>query len=215
MKYLRGFKGHSKVFACIGIVALLLVGTCFAYWSASLQHKNELRADQVTGFIQETFQEGSEPEGTVAKVVSFQNTGTAAAFLRIAAVESWSKVEDGKTILLSNKAGGADVATKNWTSSFQSTSLWEEGSDGWYYYKKLLKPEESTAAILSSVSFPAYTGDYEDYRNADYNLYFRMELLQASDSKFTMNTSQVNEEASQSVFGRTASVDDHGAVTWQ
>lgn len=199
----------------LGLAAMALAGVCYAYWSTSMSHLNQLKADSVQADIQETFRQDSAPDGTVTKKVSFQNNGTAAAFLRVASVESWTAQDNGEKTLLDNTVDGRSVAVKNWTSAFQDSDLWEKGDDGWYYYKRMLQPGESTADILDSVTFPEYEGAYKDYAKADYMLYFRMELLQASDSQATLNKSEVNAKASQTVFGRKATVDGSGAVSWE
>ncbi len=204
-----------KLIVCIGIISILVVATSFAYWSSTLNHKNELHADSIKGEIQETFDKNSKPYGTVDKLVYFKNDNSANAFLRVVDVEYWSSVNGDETTLLPNKVKGTEVATKNWTPDFSNTNLWEKGSDGWYYYKRILRPNESTDPILSSVTFPEYTGDHSNYKDADYHLYFRMELLQASSSEYTLNSSEVNENAGKTVFGRKASVDKNGNVTWQ
>lgn len=198
-----------------GLAAALMACAVYAYWNASLGHVNELEADSVKAGITETFDQGSTPEGTVTKKVSFSNSGSAAAFLRISYAESWTSGSGDDKHLLSNTADGSDVAGKNWTAFFRDGDSWEKGSDGWYYYKKMLKPGESTENILDSVTFPEYTGKYQEYGSADYELYFRMELLQASDSQSTLNSDEVNGEASKTVFGRTAAVDDEGNVSWK
>lgn len=201
--------------AILGLAAITLAGACYAYWSTSMSHLNELKADSVQASINETFRQDSVPEGTVTKKVSFKNEGSAAAFLRIAEVEAWRMEKDGSQMLLSNTVDGRPVATKNWTDAFRDSSLWEKGDDGWYYYKKILAPGKTTEDILASVTFPEYEGAYQDYAKADYMLYFRMELLQASDSRATLNKSEVNAKAGQTVFGRKAVVDGSGTVSWE
>lgn len=199
----------------IGLAAAAIAGATYAYWSTAMEHVNELEADTVKAGIEETFDQGTAPEGTVTKKVSFRNSGSASAFLRISYAESWTSGTGDEKQLLSNTAGGTEVAEKNWTEFFRDNDNWEKGSDGWYYYRKLLPPGKSTEDILDSVTFPGYSGKYKDYGSADYSLCFRMELLQASDSRSTLNSSEVNEQAGKTVFGRKASVDADGTVTWE
>lgn len=57
---------------------------------------------------------------------------------------------------------------------------------------------------------------YQNYGDADYSLYFKVEMLQASTGDATLNKDTVNQEASQTVFGKSADVDyKTNAVTWQ
>lgn len=202
------------VFGCL---AVLLVGSGFAYWTGTLQHTNKLKADQMQAKVIEQFEPGSSPSGTVTKIVSFKNDSSNAAFLRVCYAETWQKTEQNEIFLLNNQLNNTDVATKNWANGFagSSGSLWWYGDDGWYYYKKILAPGGTTEQILQSVSFPNYSGEYTQYNGAAYQLYFRMELLQASDSQFTLNSAQVNAKASQSVFNKTAQLNADGTVDWR
>lgn len=158
----------------------------------------------------------STPDGTVTKEVSFKNDGTTDAFLRVAYVENWQKEDaEGNSVLLSNKANGTDVAVKNWTESFSGD--WQDGKDGWFYYKYVLPSGESTEKILNSVTFPDYRQEsYKSYADADYSLYFKVEMLQASTGDATLNKDKVNKEASKTVFGKSATVDYvYKTVTWK
>lgn len=198
----------------LGCMALLLIGSSLAIWSGKLQQVNELKADAMSAKIEETFVQGSEPKGTVEKQVSFHNDSSCSAFLRVSYAETWTTTEGSEQKLLNNQINGTDVAQKKWLNGFgENSDLWQDGSDGWYYYKCILKPGTKTENILESVTFPNYTGEYKAYQDADYQLYFRMELLQASDSQSTLNSTEVNQNASQSVFDKTAVVNGE-TVSW-
>lgn len=200
-------KTKRKTLLMIGCISLLLIGVCYAIWSGSINHTNRLKADNLSAEIQETFKQESEPSGTVQKKVSFKNNGTSAAFLRVSYAETWECTEDGENVLLNNQVNGSDVASKNWENGFgKNSNLWTKGDDGWFYYNRVLEPGESTANILEEVSFPSYSGDYASYKDAKYRLYFRMELLQLSDSNSTLNSDEVNQNATKTVFGREAVV---------
>lgn len=198
----------------LGCMALLLIGASLAIWSGKLQQVNELKADTMSAKIEETFVQGAEPTGTVTKQVSFKNDSSCSTFLRVSYAETWETTEGSEQKLLNNQVNGIDVAKKNWLNGFgENSDLWQDGGDGWYYYKRVLQPDAQTETILESVTFPDYTGKYKAYQDADYQLYFRMELLQASDSQSTLNSSEVNKNASQSVFGKTAVVTGD-TVSW-
>lgn len=198
----------------LGCMALLLIGSSLAIWSGKLQQVNELKADTMSAKIEETFVQGAEPTGTVTKQVSFKNDSSCSTFLRVSYAETWETTEGSEQKLLNNQINGIDVAKKNWLNGFgENSDLWQDGGDGWYYYKWVLQPDAQTETILESVTFPDYTGEYKAYQDADYQLYFRMELLQASDSQSTLNSSEVNKNASQSVFGKTAVVTGD-TVSW-
>lgn len=212
MKALSG----NKMWFYAGIPVLIVIVISYAYWSSALSHQNVLEADIVKGEIVEDFNGNSEPSGTVLKDVRFENSGSAAAFLRVSYAESWEYVsDDSGRILLGNTVNGGEVAEKKWSGGFADGSLWEKDDDGWYYYKKLLGPGEKTEPVLRSVTFPSYEGQLQEYALADYGLYFRMELLQASDSSDALNSNEVNGDAGKTIFGREAVVDTQGNVIWK
>lgn len=197
-----------------GCLSLLLIASTFAFWTGKINHTNELKADNINAKIEETF-EPSKPVGTVQKEVAFKNDSSNASFLRISYAETWEKTEGDNKTLLNNQLNGKDVATKNWINGFgENSELWTDGGDGWYYYNQVLEPGAETKNILEAVSFPEYSGAYQDYKDADYQLYFRMELLQVSDSQSTLNSDEVNKKASQTVFGKEATVSDT-TVKWK
>lgn len=198
-----------------GCLALLLIALVFAFWSGKVEHTNVLKADVMKAGIEETFKQGTAPSGTVQKEVSFRNDSSCAAFLRVSCAETWEKTEGESKVLLNNQLNGKDVADKNWANGFgQNSDLWQDGGDGWFYYRKVLKPGSQTEKILESITFPEYTGDYQAYKGADYQLYFRMELLQNSDSQSTLNRNEVNQKATKTVFGKEASVNGEN-VSWK
>ncbi|SHJ30917.1 BsaA family SipW-dependent biofilm matrix protein [Hespellia stercorisuis] len=208
-------KRRKHIGAILGLSALLVIGTTFAVWYQRVQHTNHLVADTIRAEVTENYTPG-EPENTVTKEVSFKNAGTTDVFVRAANIETWEKKDSSdEHMILSNKLDGQDVAVKNWTEVFSAD--WQDGGDGWFYYKHILKAGESTQDILSSVTFPDYTQPvYQEYEDADYSLYFKVEMLQASTGDATLNKDTVNEEASQTVFGKSLFVDyDSSTVTWQ
>ena len=199
-----------------GCILLLLTGTTYAYWFSEIAHTNMMMADHVQAEILEIFEQNTNPIGTVQKEVSFKNNSSSAVFLRVTYAESWVINKNESQYILSNQIDGEDVASKKWLNGFEKGSdLWEKGQDGWFYYKKILKAGENTLPILEYVVFPDYTGIYEEYQEAEYKLYFRMELLQASDSQSTLNSQEVNSAASSLVFGREAIVSSNGNVSWK
>lgn len=198
----------------IGCMTLLLVGSTYSYWHGEIEHTNQLQADWMNAEIIEDFTQKTSPSGTVIKKVSFQNNSSSSAFLRVAYAETWEKHEENDTLLLNNQQSGQDVAKKNWTEDWKNRDLWQDGGDGWFYYKKVLSPGGETETILESVTFPEYEGVYQEYKDADYQLYFRMELLQVSDSQSTLNSEEVNTKASNTVFGKEAVVSGEN-VSWK
>ncbi len=208
-------KKFLKLGCLAGLLLVFTVGFIYAVWHQEVSQVNHLVADTIEAKMVENYTP-SEPVGTVTKEVSFQNNGTTDVFLRVAKVETWTKKdEDNQEEILSNTlADKTEVATKNWTSAW--TNQWQDGNDGWFYYKYVLGPGETTDKILSSVTFPDTEQEaYQAYADADYALYFKVEMLQASTGDATLNKDDVNEKASTDVFGKQATVNQStGNVTW-
>ena len=117
--------------------------------------------------------------------------------------EEDEKEENNTSYLISNTAAdGTEMATKHWTDDWASE--WTNGNDGWYYYNKVLEPGTSTNLILEEVTFENVTT--EEYLNAHYRLYFKAEVVQCSDGSNTLNSEEVNKDATNSLFGKIAQV---------
>lgn len=82
------------------------------------------------------------PGATVNKVVEVKNVGISDAYIRV-------KVD--KEIILAN-SNNANPDLGLMKINFDD-EYWLLGDDGYYYYNKALKPDETTVALLSSVYF--------------------------------------------------------------
>ena len=200
----------KAILPAAAFLAAAAIGTTFAWQTWDLSVTNELRSHTTEVKVEEP---DFRPEDGVKKV-QFRNTGDSSVFLRVSYTEYWEKVEEDNTsYLLSNKVNGKAMATKHWTEEW--LSQWMDGEDGWYYYKKVLKPGVSTDLILKGVTFENVTGENTEYLNANYRLYFKGEVVQCSDGTNTLNSDEVNKEATKSLFGKEATVDGNGNVTWK
>ena len=219
MKYIPKRNFRYRVFLpLLALLALLGIGGTYAWKQWNLSVVNELKSHTTETEITEKFDQGSYTEATKTKEVSFKNTGSSSAFLRMSYEEYWTKQDGTDEIYLSNTVNNKDVAVKNWAGGFTPGSAgrdWWYGGDGWYYYTKVLASQGSTSKVLTSVTFPDYLNPaYTDYKGADYTLYFKSEVVQASDGPGTLNSAEVNADATSTLFGMKATVDGQGNVTW-
>lgn len=194
----------------MAVLALGIGGT-----GAAVRHrmalKNEVRTPTVEATTTEKIGDVDRNSGKKQKEVVFKNTGTADVFLRIAYAETWVYTEslsDGKKeqIILPNRSetGNDDsIVSKEWDNDWNDN--WYDGGDGWYYYKKVLQAEKSTEEILRSVTFDD-ADSYPDsrYAEAEYQLHFQVEAVQASDEL------QVSKDAVKELFDKSISVDEKG-----
>ena len=192
----------------IALLAALTVG--IGSTSAVIRHqidlKNEISADTVVVEVDDNQSDWTKP-----KKVSFKNSGSADVFLRVAYSESWSTAggADGEKELLSNKMPGSDSDV---ASKVVSGENWELREDGWYYYKKVLPAGSTTESFMEQVDFSNIDSLEESlkntYKNAEYEIHFQAEAVQASDEW------KVSEEAAAALFDKdiSAAVNDGATI---
>jgi len=204
----KGLKARAILVVSL-ILAITVLGATYAYTAHKNELENLLKAHIVSG---EIIEEGASvgdskdyqltPGANTAKRVQFKNTGDVAVFVRVAYGETWVD-KDGKPLVHM-----ASYATPSWTSNW--TSEWTNGGDGWYYYKKILKAGDTTAQVLSGVSFLNTPTLPTEYAQGDYQLTFVMEVVQCSDE------TAINNNALSKTFGKAATADlviEKGTVT--
>lgn len=232
--WLKKLKKKAILPAAAFLVAAAAIGTTFAWQKWDLSITNNLKAHDVVVGIEEEFEGGPQKE------VRFRNDGDASVFLRVSYSEYWiskenpdgldknsgpnwgNGTETNSTYILSNISSAGEVAKKYWESVWpdfytpsRETDLWVK-KDGWYYYKKILKAGESTDLILTSVDLN-HLGDEKpaEYEKANYRLFFKAEAVQCSDGSNTLNSVEVNTDATLSAFGKEARVNsDKISVDW-
>lgn len=184
----------------VAVIGVLSIVGAFAYQMHKLETENVLQSHRMEYSgdlsVEENFPDTKvEPGSTKTKEVVFKNTSSAPVFIRVSFSENWETTD----LVITD-----DISViKNWTASWLND--WEKKPDGWWYYKKVLPAGASTAAVLSSVTFPA-----EVPAGADYALTFNVEAVQASDE------SSVNNAATSALFGRAGTISNmtlsNGAV---
>ncbi len=181
------------------LLALLVIGTVggtIAFFTSSVTYANIFQVSKYNVVIEEKF---NNEFGT--KEVNFVNQSKASSVIRINYNEFWSRVVGEDKIILNNLVAGTNLVTKSWTTAFLNDFTYR---DGWYYYNKVLK-ENSSVQVLTAISLNEAlltTNDLkEEYHNADYELDFNLESVQAST------------QAIKSVWNRNATItgDD---VSW-
>ncbi|HOU10402.1 MAG TPA: hypothetical protein PL044_11220 [Clostridiales bacterium] len=148
---------------------------------------------------------------SVDKYARFTNSGQASVVIRASYAQYWTLTEGTDVTRLNNYydtgSGWANVATPDWNAGgFADTSLWTDGGDGWFYYRRVLAPGQSTPDVLEAVAFvtPAPAG----YEDAEYSLVFAVEACQVS-----LNDPNENQQAVWLNFTKTYTVSG-GTLTW-
>jgi alternate signal-mediated exported protein len=197
-----------------------VTGLSWARFSSESNVKNEFKTPIINADIQESnegntyngwINEGINWGADMGKFVRFANNGTGSIVIRASYAQNWSIDNDGEIALLSNyflnEGLYLPVASPNWTAQgFLNPNLWYLGDDGWYYYRYVLGPGESTDDIIDYVSFAS---DAEIiYGEASYNLIFSVESCQ-----YSLNSDNENELAAWTTFGMTYT-ELGGLLTW-
>ena len=207
----------KAILPAASLIAAAAIGTTFAWQNWELEVVNQLKAHDTVVEVDEDFSESNPYD---YKNVKFGNTGSSSVFLRVSYTEYWEMIKEGESYLLSNKVGEDEVAVKDWTvvwpehESNPTECDWTEGSDGWFYYNWILKSGDSTERILTDVDL--MTPLPKAYQSADYHLYFKTEAVQCSDGSNTLNSDEVNANATAAVFGVSPTSINYttGKVTW-
>lgn len=198
------------------LAAAVAVGVTGATVLHQMKLGNLIKTPPVEGHIEEDIK-------NTYKNASFVNDGEADVFLRVAYSETWlyqdengNGNENDKIILpsLAEKKDGSGriaVAAPVW-----NRTDWVDGGDGWLYYSHVLpgtasgksEEERKTGNLVGEVKFLSKDemNDLKDerYVEADYQLHFTMEIVQASDDK------KVSQDAVKELFGRDAALPSDG-----
>lgn len=195
-------KKTKKIKAFAGLLALTLVVGSLAYFTKTMSIDNPFSTKKYGGETVEKFtpENNWEPGGQVTKEVQAKNTGDYDLWVRVKFDEKWER--DGNLIegtnLSSNDAAkffptSADKSVVDGSSVYKhlagvTDGTWEDGSDGYFYYKTTLKKDQSTSLLMDYVTLckDANMGEYtvsgmkyalvaeskkaEDLTDADYRL---------------------------------------------
>ncbi len=192
MKKRRVGSKQSLVIASIALMVSMVVGVTLAIVSIRNTFQNRFNTSTYKVGIEEEFY---NDWGT--KIVNIFNQDQTPVALRVSYNELWSmtgsitntttckigqmQLDDGVVYTLSNKINGSEVVTKEWTSIWSNSFV--KGSDGWYYYKKVLSNGEKIN-ILRSIKLNdtliKSSSCYRNYYDFKYNLDFNYEAIQAT-----------------------------------
>lgn len=189
----------KPLFFLLGILVISVIGGTFAYYYQNFSIPNQFKTMTYNVNLTEDF---NNDWGIKKVYITNNETGNTNVVLRISYNEVWSKTDMSNTLTLSNTINGNNLVTKSWTTTF--TNDFTDGLDGWYYYNKVLKPND-TIQILNSISLNTNlienTIYYNDYLDYDYNLIFNYEAIEANSSKIS------------DIWGKTATINNLN-VSW-
>lgn len=138
----------------LAVTAILIFGIA-PFTLAWIQVESEPKINTFTpGKVTLQINEGFTPGGTTKSNVTFKNTGTVPAFIRVALLPIWRYGTDNSGL----------TATGTYTMTLNTTD-WTLHSDGYYYYNSPVPKDGLTAVLIKSCSptvnlttNPEYTG---------------------------------------------------------
>lgn len=169
-------KDKKKLAAIAGVVAVALIGGSLAYWSTTLNAKNDFNTGDYGTELVEKFKpsdgEDWQPGATVDKDVQVKNTGDQDVLVRVKFDEVWERNGDAFKEIAFDQASKEDPTKFAITNVYQQAKEdgltagddtvvkkqlllgtdWKLGSDGWYYYTKNLPADTITGKLLDSVT---------------------------------------------------------------
>lgn len=152
------------------LVIVTGIGSSIAAWSSQTKSKNLISMGSVRGKIVEEYQQESVvyPGGSVSKTVNVSNTGSVDMLARVKVDTFWNH-DAGEVEPIGNEDIQIDFNSSNWYFDQQS---------GYYYYKNVLSPGETTEQPLFS-SFAVSKNLNQAYAGANGTIQVKMECVQA------------------------------------
>ena len=159
------------IFAAVFVFAAAVPLTVYAYLQKTEEKKNEFTIGEDKEQVTEVFTEPSyiSMQGTFEKKVYVENTGTSDQFVRVYLDFSDSRVRDNAMIVYQKEN---QTQTKSWDEflrnlpenwtyvSYVSTDDTDYSTlGGYFYYTKVLKPDETTTALIDSITTDFRTDD--------------------------------------------------------
>ena len=112
------------------------------------------------------------PGTDATKIAEVKNTGENPAWVRVKLEKSITLKEGGEADL---SLLALDIDTDKWTA----------GGDGYYYYKDILQPGETTAPLFTKVTFDKTMGN--EYQNAKAEITVAAQAVQSANNGETVD----------------------------
>ena len=141
----RPLSSRKALFALVSVLVLVFaaVGVTVAYLQTQTDPlENEFTPAKVSCEVAETF------DGSVKSDVSIRNTGDTDAFIRVSVVANWVQIDENSDVTLVHAQ--QPVINKDYTLTLADNfnANWLKDSNGFYYYKNAVKPNEATDTLI-------------------------------------------------------------------
>lgn len=141
----RPLSSRKALFALVSVLVLVFaaVGVTVAYLQTQTEPlENEFTPAKVSCEVAETF------DGSAKSDVSIRNTGDTDAFIRVSVVANWVKTDSENnvtSVYAQQPVAGTDYTL---TLAENFSENWLQDSNGFYYYKDAVQPNEATDTLI-------------------------------------------------------------------
>lgn len=166
-------KGYLALCAVSIILFATSMGLTLSSWVVEDNTSQQITLTHVTGKILETYNHGTlvYPSQTLDHVMQVQNTGPVDALVRMKIDKDWKDDQDGTS--------NAHLNTDNIQIRFNDTDWYWRESDGYFYYKGVLKPSETTKPLFETIYIDGKKTD-PTYADKSIDITATMEMVQAA-----------------------------------
>jgi len=153
------------------------IGTTLAAQKVIDESVHEVNMAGVKAQIIEEYEKAVNvyPGSTSSKVVNMQNTGSSDVVVRVRVEKAWGETRDEDGKLIADDAWSTDNITIEYNTKF----WYYDTADGYFYYKGVLKPGETTLEpLFKEFIIDKDTGN--EYRGLEADIIIKMECVQAA-----------------------------------
>ena len=144
---------------------------------------NEFGVGNIEASIDENgFREVKDWNGSKKdKIVNIENTGNVDCLVRVAIIPRW---KDNEEYVLLDTSKVELNFSQDMVGDINKVDLpttkWLDGNDGYYYYMSVVKPNDSTVALLESVNLKSDSDDSK-YLEKTLSIDVKVEVVQATE----------------------------------
>jgi len=171
------FPAYAAALIVLMTVFVSSAGGTLAAWTAERETVNRISIGSIKGLVSmEGFSFGQivMPGTTAPNVVSVKNTGSIDVLVRLKMDIAWgsSRDSEGKLIVIPS------LPTDNIHITFNSTNWHFDQADGYFYYKGVVRPGESTIPLMKEFTVDSNSGNEYEKMMADFIVH--MECIQSA-----------------------------------
>lgn len=172
-------KKYLPVVICLVVVICFCAVNVYADWFSDGTAVNVISTASVKGSIKEVYETAQNvmPGATVTKTVNVSNTGTANMIARVKIDKVWGYSRDESGNLIVNE----ELSTDNIIIVCDTENWYYCENDGYYYYKDVLSPNQTTETpLFKEFTISPYTGN--EYKNMEADIRVKLECIQAANN---------------------------------